>query len=134
MKHTKLISLLLFHILFSACVFGQIKAAPAKLIIEKAIAEAAKSQKNVFVIFHASWCGWCHKMDNSMNDEKLKDFFTNNYVIVHLTVDESKDNKDLENPGQMIFGRNIMATSREFLIGLYLMEREIFLLIQERNL
>ncbi len=99
MKHTKLISLLLFHILFSACVFSQTKVAPAKLVIEKAIAEAANTKKNVFVIFHASWCGWCHKMDTSMNEGKLKDFFTDNYVVVHLTVDESKDKKDLENPG-----------------------------------
>ncbi len=71
MKHTKLISLLLFHILFSACTFGQIKAPDADLIMQKAIAEAAKSHGNVFIIFHASWCGWCHKMDNAMNDEKI---------------------------------------------------------------
>ncbi|HEV8084241.1 MAG TPA: thioredoxin family protein [Chitinophagaceae bacterium] len=99
MKHTKLISLLLFHILFSACTFAQIKAPDAELIMQKAIAEAAKSHRNVFIIFHASWCGWCHKMDNAMNDEKLKTFFTENYVVVHLTVDESKDKKELENPG-----------------------------------
>jgi hypothetical protein len=34
-----------------------------------------------------------------MNDEKLKSFFDNNYVVVHLTVDESMDKKELENPG-----------------------------------
>ncbi len=99
MKHTKLICLLLFHILFSACIFGQIKAPTAELIMKKAMAEAAQNDKNVFVIFHASWCGWCHKMDNAMNDGKLKSFFNENYVVVHLTVDESKDKKDLENPG-----------------------------------
>ena len=98
-KHTKLISLLLFYILFSAFTFGQSKASPAKLIMEKALDEAAKNHKNLFVIFHASWCGWCHKMDSSMNDEKLKTFFNENYVVVHLTVDESKDKKELENSG-----------------------------------
>ena len=33
-----------------------------------------------------------------MNDGEMKPFFNNNYVIVHLTVDESKDKKNLENP------------------------------------
>lgn len=74
MKHTKLISLLLFYILSAAFTFGQVKSPSAELIMGKAIAEAAKSHRNVFIIFHASWCGWCHKMDNAMNDEKLKAF------------------------------------------------------------
>ena len=34
-----------------------------------------------------------------MNDKNLKSFFDNNYVIAQLTVDESKDKKQLENPG-----------------------------------
>ena len=34
-----------------------------------------------------------------MNDEKCKSLFDDNYVIVHLTVDESEKNKNLENPG-----------------------------------
>jgi thiol-disulfide isomerase/thioredoxin len=80
-------------------VLGQTKPASAAVIIKEAEAEAAKTNKNVFIIFHASWCGWCHKMDNSMNDANLKSFFDKNYVVVHLTVDESRDKKQLENPG-----------------------------------
>jgi hypothetical protein len=38
-------------------------------------------------------------MDNSINDESCKDFFYKNYIIRHLVVDESRDKKDLENPG-----------------------------------
>ena len=68
-------------------------------ILKKAYKQAASQHKNVFVIFHASWCGWCHKMDKSMNDVACKQFFDDNYIIVHLVVDESKDKKALENPG-----------------------------------
>ena len=68
-------------------------------ILKEAYEKAAKENKNVFVMFHASWCGWCHRMDNSMNDEACKKFFDNNYVIRHLVVDESKDKLHLENPG-----------------------------------
>lgn len=50
-------------------------------------------------MFHASWCGWCHKMDKSMNDESCKKYFDDNFVIRHLVVNESPDKKELENPG-----------------------------------
>ena len=68
-------------------------------IMQDAMRQAAKEKKNVLVIFHASWCVWCHKMDSSLNDKSCKKFFDDNYVIRHLVVDESKDKKDLENPG-----------------------------------
>jgi hypothetical protein len=38
-------------------------------------------------------------MDASMNDNSVKQFFDQTYVIRHLTVDESSDKKNLENPG-----------------------------------
>lgn len=50
-------------------------------------------------MFHASWCGWCHRMDKAMNDEAVKKFFDENFVIRHLVVMESDGKKDLENPG-----------------------------------
>jgi thioredoxin-related protein len=68
-------------------------------IMQDALQQAAKEKKNVLIIFHASWCGWCHKMDSSINDKSCKNFFDDNYVIRHLVVDESKDKKNLENPG-----------------------------------
>jgi thioredoxin-related protein len=67
--------------------------------LKEAYHMAAKENKNVFIIFHASWCGWCHKMDKSMNDPGCKNFFEENFVIRHLVVDESTDKKNLENPG-----------------------------------
>jgi len=75
--------------------------ASADQVLKEAQAEAAKQNKNVFIIFHASWCGWCHKMDSSMNDKRCKKFFDDNYVIRHLVVQESKNKKHLENPGAM---------------------------------
>lgn len=74
-------------------------AEPAKTIMEKAFAQAKKEHKNVFVKFSASWCGWCKKMDASMQDPATQKYFEDNFVIVHLVVDESKENKHLENPG-----------------------------------
>ena len=73
----------------------------ADAILKEAYSIAAKENKNVFVLFRASWCGWCHKMDAAMNDQSVKKFFTDNYVIRHLVVYESKEKENLENPGAL---------------------------------
>ena len=71
----------------------------ASVILEEAQEKATAENKKVFIMFHASWCGWCHQMDDRMNDEAVKDFFQRNFVVEHLTVLESEKNKHLENPG-----------------------------------
>ncbi len=53
----------------------------AEKILETASLQAKDGNKNVFVIFHASWCGWCEKMDKKMDDSRCKDLFNKNYVI-----------------------------------------------------
>src|SRR6185369_6891149 len=72
---------------------------PTSEIMREAMQTAVKENKNIFIIFHASWCGWCHKMDSSIADKNCRDYFSKNYVIRHLVVDESRDKKGLENPG-----------------------------------
>jgi thiol-disulfide isomerase/thioredoxin len=67
--------------------------------MNEAYQQAKKSDKKILLIFHASWCGWCHKMDSSLNDISCKKYFDDNFVIVHLTVQESKGKEKLENPG-----------------------------------
>jgi thiol-disulfide isomerase/thioredoxin len=81
--------------------FYAVKAQPpsAEAVMREACEKAAMENKNVFIMFTASWCGWCHKMDKSMNDPVCKKFFDDNFIFCHLVVDESKDKKNLENPG-----------------------------------
>ena len=88
------------YMLISAVGEAQL-AKSADEILKQAYSEAAKEQKNVFVIFHASWCGWCKKMDAAMNDQSVKKFFADNYVICHLVVYESKGKENLKNPGAL---------------------------------
>lgn len=91
--------LFIFLSLLCNAVIGQATPQTADAILNDAYKQATSEKKNVFVIFHASWCGWCHKMDTAMNDPLVKSFFTDNYVIRHMVVYESKDKKKLENPG-----------------------------------
>ncbi|MGK6342766.1 thioredoxin family protein [Chryseobacterium sp. DT-3] len=43
----------------------QLNAAQEKADIElnKALTEAKAQKKNVLLVFHASWCGWCKLME-----------------------------------------------------------------------
>ncbi len=87
-------------LLFNTVLFAQQTTPPsADQVLAEATKQAKKENKSVFVIFHASWCGWCHKMDDSMNDPAVKAYFDQNYVVKHLTVLESKGKENLENPG-----------------------------------
>jgi len=56
--------LLLAALFITVSSFAGVKpAAPAStdVLLKKAYAQAAKQHKNVIVLFHASWCGWCKK-------------------------------------------------------------------------
>lgn len=99
MKNIVLLSALLFISITSA--FAQKTPSTAEEIMKEAFASAKKQNKKVMVLFHASWCGWCHKMDTSLNDVSVKKFFDDNFVIRHLVVFESKGKVNLENPGAL---------------------------------
>jgi len=94
MKKTVFLIIILL-ILFSK-LFAQDKASD---VLENAWKQAKIENKNVMVIFHASWCGWCKRMDKNINDPSCKELFERNYIIKHLVVWEAKDKKHLENPG-----------------------------------
>jgi len=97
MKRTLLSAL--FSLMAFLAVHAQKTTPAADDVMKKTYRAAAKSNKKVLLIFHASWCGWCHKMDSSLNDPSIKKFFDDNFIIQHLTVLENKDKKHLENPG-----------------------------------
>jgi len=94
----KSITLLLLVTVFTLQINAQENA---DSILEKAYAKAKTENKNVFIKYSASWCGWCKKMDKQMKNESCKSFFDDNYVTVNLVVQESEKNKHLETPGAM---------------------------------
>ncbi len=97
----------LFVLLFTVTLLlGQdTKPQTADSILKSSYKEAKASDKNVFLIFHASWCSWCKRLDKAMQSDELKKIFEDCYVITHLDVLENGDKvAQLENPG----GREIM--------------------------
>ncbi len=101
----KYVRFLLFLISISAgiCLHAQneisVATPPAAAVLKKAVVEAGNQNKKVLLMFHASWCVWCHRMDSSLVDAATRKFFDDNFVITHITVSESKENKNLENAG-----------------------------------
>jgi thiol:disulfide interchange protein len=75
------------------------KVPGAQSLIQAAVQTAKLQGKTVLLDFGASWCEWCHYMDKAFNAPELNKLIAENYVIVHLTVQESKEKAALENPG-----------------------------------
>ncbi|MES2827115.1 MAG: thioredoxin family protein [Bacteroidota bacterium] len=98
-KHLLLLIILCFG--FGVVTRAQTTMPSTESVMSKAYAQAAKEKKKVLVIFHASWCGWCKKMEASINDPSLKKMFDDNYVLVYLDVMEQPAKKALENPGAL---------------------------------
>ncbi len=95
-------SILFLLIIFSTTfIFSQTsKPDSAKNILNHSLALAKKSNKSVLVIFHASWCIWCKRLDTAIESNELKKIFEDHFVIVHIDVLERKEKKEeLENPG-----------------------------------
>jgi len=95
----KLLFFNILALLFFNGVFAQESTKSTEQILDTAFQQAKTENKNVFIMFKASWCGWCKKMEARMNDESISKYFTDNYVIQHLVVLESAKNKDSENLG-----------------------------------
>jgi thiol-disulfide isomerase/thioredoxin len=82
-------------VLLASVMMAGAQASPsATEILQEVCRQAARENKKVFIMFTASWCGWCHRMDKSMQDEDIKKYFDDNFLM-----DEFGDKKSLETPG-----------------------------------
>jgi len=71
----------------------------ADQIMASAKAKASVEQKAIFLHFGASWCSWCKRLDAFLDRSDIKPVFEKYFVPVKLVVQESAQNKALENAG-----------------------------------
>ena len=93
MKISKI--LLFLGLLLFQLHFAQEKA---DVVLNKALSEAKSKNKNVLLMFHASWCKWCHVMEKNMNLPETKPIFDKKFVTAYIDVQEMGEKKKLENP------------------------------------
>ncbi|MCB0824783.1 MAG: thioredoxin family protein [Armatimonadetes bacterium] len=72
---------------------------PVDHVLAAANKQAKAEGKNVMVMFHASWCTWCHRMDDWLTKNEQGKMVAKSVVIVHITVLEDEKHKADENPG-----------------------------------
>lgn len=99
MKPTVFFSAL--FLLISTVSLAQTAMPTTESVLKEAYAKAGQENKKVILIFHASWCGWCKRMEASINDPATKKMFDDNYVVAYLDVLENAGKENLENPGSL---------------------------------
>jgi len=77
--------------------------APAQELVTKYVSSAATANKKTIVAFHASWCGWCKRLESYLEMPDIKPIIDKHYSVLWLTVNERESNKALENPGADAF-------------------------------
>ena len=103
--HTILVALITF-----VTSFGQAQTPSADALIAAALRTAKAENKNVMLEFRADWCPWCARLDKALASPELTKLFSDNYVIVKLTVQESEDKILWETPGAQAILEEIGAS------------------------
>ena len=78
----------------------------AEQVLEPAKAQAAHQHKNILLMFEASWCVYCRRLEKFADAPEIRPILERNFVTAHLTVFEVKDKAVRNNPG----GDRLMTT------------------------
>ncbi len=71
----------------------------AEAVLAAAVKAGRPEKKNILVVFHASWCGWCRKLEAVLSVPEVKEVLGRYFETVELTVLERGEKKALENAG-----------------------------------
>lgn len=72
----------------------------AQTLVKNAVAKAQGSQKHVLVVFRATWCKWCTRLEKAFENPEINKIIDDHFVVATLNVFERGDKvQTYENPG-----------------------------------
>jgi thioredoxin-related protein len=81
----------------------------ARAEIKEALDVAAKSDKNVIIVFGANWCLDCHVLDIAFHRTDFVPLLKRNYEVVHVDIGRGDKNQDLMAEYQVPMKKGIPA-------------------------
>ncbi len=73
---------------------------PAQILVNNAVAKAQGSDKHVLIIFRATWCKWCVRLEKAFENPQIGKIIDEHFVVATLNVFERGDKvQTFENPG-----------------------------------
>ncbi len=76
----------------------------AESILATALKTAKEEDKRVFLHFGAPWCGWCHRLEDWMADEKVAGILSKHFVDVKIDIDRTLRGNEMK--GHMTKGQS----------------------------
>ncbi len=71
----------------------------AHALLRSALAQAARGDKKVLLVFHASWCGPCFLLHRFLEDPQVEPIMDAHFVVQDMDIWENAEHKDWGNPG-----------------------------------
>ena len=64
--------------------------------IEAAVAEAGRSKRHVLIEVGGEWCGWCHRLDAYLKEQKkLNALLERNFVVLKVNYSPENENEEV---------------------------------------
>jgi thioredoxin-related protein len=73
----------------------QTKPLKADEVLDAALAEAAKTERNVFLHFGAPWCGWCLRLDAWLARPEVASVLGKDFIDVKIDIDRMTGAKEV---------------------------------------